>query len=82
MFCGSAVSKIPSTWRLSFVLHGFFTRLRKEKNLKKSFHLLLISSDKAFLELPVIASAGFTRFQHRFAFFSLEKATENSVTRS
>ena len=54
----------------------------KKKNLKKRLHLLLISSDKAFPGLPVIASAGFTRRQHRFAFFSLGRATEDSVTRS
>ena len=54
----------------------------ERNNLKKSFHLLLISSDKPFPGLPVIASAGFTRRQHRFALFSLKRATENRVTRS
>ena len=65
IFCGSAVLKIPTTWRESFVL----PTAEKWKNLKKRFHLLLISSDKAFPGLPVIASASFTRRQHCFTFF-------------
>ena len=48
----------------------------KENNLKKIFHLLLTSSDKTFPGVPVIASAGFTRCPHRFALFSLGRATE------
>ena len=60
-----------------FCLCGF-----ERKNQKKSFHLLLISLDKTFPGLPVIASAGLTCRQHRFALFSWGRATENRVTRS
>ena len=54
----------------------------ERNNLKKIFHLLLISSDKTFPGLPVIASAGLTCHQHRFALFSLGRPTENRVTTS
>ena len=67
---------------ITFFVASFFPRPRKEKNLKKNFHLLLNSLDKAFPGLPVIALAGFTHRQHRFAFCSLRRATENSVTRT
>ena len=40
----------------------------------ESFHLFLISSDKTFPGLPVIASAAFTRSQHRFTLFSLPES--------
>ena len=59
--------------RLNFFC-GF--AVSKENNLEKSFHLLLTSSDKTFPGVPVIASAGFTRRPHRFALFSLGRATE------
>ena len=61
---------------------SFFPRPRKaKKKTEEKFppaSYLYIFSDKAFPGLPVIASAGFTRRQHRFAFFSLGRATENT----
>ena len=72
------VSKIPTMWCYSFVL---LAAEKKKKKLKKSFHLLLISWDKALNGLPVIASSGFTCRQHSFALFSLGRVTENGITR-
>ena len=60
----------------------FFPRPKIEKNLKKSFQLLLISLDKAFPGLPIKALAGYSPRQHRFVLFSLCRATENGVRRS